>query len=238
MAKLGKAQELILAILSELEESGIRAQTLTSLVKFVYLVDYSVAKETGGLTHTSLDWRFLHFGPFDAAVMRDIDTLESLGRLNRISGGGTSKDYQLYSLNESISRFTLEAVGVTKRAAMRAREYFQEYASDQSKLLNFVYFETEPMEAAEPEQVLDFSLCRADKWQDVKPLKATPIPSGALKTFRERLAARHAAEDARRTSPIVWHGQYDAMYHDAMARLDATGKFGDNLAGSSAILAL
>lgn len=76
MLKLDKAQEVVLAILSELEESGITTLMLTSLVKFVYLVDYSNAKESGGNTLTASKWHFLHFGPFDSAVMEGIDVLE------------------------------------------------------------------------------------------------------------------------------------------------------------------
>jgi len=170
--------------------------------------------------------------------MQNIDDLEHLGWVNRQSGGGTDKDYQLYSLAESVTRRTLESVGLTVRAAARVRQYLQEYARDQSKLLNFVYFQTEPMADAAPEALLDFSSCRADKWQDIKPLKANPIPAGALKAYRERIAARHAAEEARAANPIVWEGQYDDVYQRAMEMLDATDGLHNRLAGTTAILAL
>lgn len=237
MMKLDKAQEVVLAILSELEESGIAALTLTSLVKFVYLVDYSHAKETGGETLTVSKWHFLHFGPFDSGLMKGIDVLEVQHLIERKSGGGTTKDYQLYSLGKSVARRSLESIGLPAHGAARVRQYLQEFARDQSKLLNFVYFKTEPMEAATPGALLDFTDCRADKWQDVKPLKAQPIPPAALQAYKDRLAERRADEAAKRRQPIVWEGPFDDVYQRAMALLDSQGP-GDKIDGGAGILAL
>lgn len=216
-----KAQEAIIAILSELEQSGLRSLTVTSLVKFVYLVDYANAKANAGQTLTGSQWRFLHYGPFDAGVMSDLDFLDARHILNRKSGGGTDKDYHLYSLSDHVARTSFEAIGLAKLAAIRVRQFLQDYARDQSKLLNFVYFKTEPMEHAQPEAILDFSVCRADTRQEIKPMQAKPIPPHALKAYRERVAARRAAEDAQRRVPIVWEGPYDDTYHSAMTMLDA-----------------
>jgi hypothetical protein len=238
MAQLNKAQEVILAVLSELEESGVRTLTLTSLVKFVYLVDYWHAKESAGTTLTSLNWRFQHFGPFDGAVMDAIDGLERIHWLDNQSGGGTSKDYQLYSLAASITRRTLQAIGLSARAAANVRQLLQQLGRDQAKLLNFVYYQTEPMENAEPGALLEFATCRPDRWQDIKPIAAKPIPSSALKAYRERIAARQAAEDAKRRPPIVWQGAYDDVYVSAMAMLDDESGLQENLGGRTAILAL
>lgn len=238
MAQLNKPQEVVLAILSELEESGVRALPLTSLVKFVYLVDYWNAKESGGTTLTDLNWRFLHFGPFDGAVMDAIDGLEHIGWLNSQTGGGTSKDYQLLSLAASVTRRALQSIGLSTRAATNVRLLLQQFGRDQSKLLNFVYFQTEPMENAEPGAVLEFATCRADKWQDIKPMASKPIPSNALAAFRARVAARQAAEDAKVRKPIVWQGAYDDVYDSAMALLDDAAGVQDNLGGRIAVLAL
>lgn len=238
MTPLNKAQEVILAVLSELEESGVHTLTLTSLVKFVYLVDYWHAKETSGLTLTSLNWRFQHFGPFDGAVMDAIDGLERVHWLDNQSGGGTSKDYQLYSLASSITRRTLQAIGLSARAAANVRQLLQQFGRDQAKLLNFVYYQTEPMENAEPGSVLEFTTCRPDRWQDIKPIAAKAIHSDALRAYRERVAARQAAEDAKRRAPIVWQGAYDDVYETAMTMLDEASGLQDNLGGRTAILAL
>jgi hypothetical protein len=238
MAQLNKAQEVVLAILSELEESGIRALPLTSLVKFVYLVDYWHAKESAGATLTALKWCFLHFGPFDGAVVSAINGLEHVGWLNNQTGGGTSKDYQLFSLAASITRRTLQSVGLSARAATNVRQLLQQFGRDQAKLLNFVYYQTEPMENAAPGDLLEFTACRADKWQDIKPIAAKPIPSDALKAYRARVAARQAAEDAKARDPIVWQGMYDDVYDSAMALLNDTTGVQDNLGGRTAILGL
>jgi hypothetical protein len=232
-----KSQETIIAILSELEESGIRSLTVTSLVKFVYLVDYAQAKSNAGATFTDLHWRFLHFGPFDGAVMDDLTVLDSRRALDLVNGGDTQRDYQIYQLTESVTRKTLEAIGVTKRAAGMVKQWLQSYARDQSKLLNFVYYDTEPMAEAQPQDLLDFSVCRADNWKDIKPIAAKPLPAAAVKAYRERLAARNLREAAQKRPPIVWEGAFDEAYHRAMAILDSDDG-GAMTIGNSGVLVL
>lgn len=93
------------------------------------------------------------------------------------------------------------------------------------------------MEAAEPEALLDFTVCRADKWQDVKPLKPKPIPPAALQAYKDRLAERRAAEAAKARAPIVWEGPFDDVYQRAMALLDGDG-LGDKIDGKAGLLTL
>lgn len=113
---------------------------------------------------------------------------------------------------------TLEDVGVTNRAQFRVRQFLRELAGDQAKLLNFVYFHTEPMEDAVPQSVLDFSSCRSDVYQQLKPVVMRPLPPEEIKKFRAKLFNRRRTRTTRRT--IQWEGPYDEVYAQAMRYLD------------------
>jgi len=226
---LTKTQEAVLAVLTELENAGIRAVTTTTLAKFLYLLDYYQAKETQGQTLTNTQWRFMHFGPYAASVPADFGALRDLGFVNETAGENVQQDYYLFSLAEGAERRTFEAVGLIKRAAANLRPQLREFASNLPRLLNFVYFQTEPMEEARPEEVLDFGLCRRDHFSETKPIQLRRLSNDAIQAYRARLAERRTAR-AKRPS-LQWEGPFDEVYAQGMAYLDdqlenASGKGG------------
>lgn len=227
--QLTKTQEVVLAVLSELESAGFRSVTTTTLAKFLYLADYHQAKETQGQTLTGTEWRFLHFGPYAASFATELDALRDLGLVNETAGTSVQKDYYLFTLPEGVERRTLEAVGLIKRAATNLRLQLREFATNLPRLLNFVYFQTEPMEEVRPEEVLDFSLCRRDLFSETKPVELRKLPADAIRAYREKLADRRATK-ARRQA-FLWEGPFDEVYAQGMAYLDdeledASGKGG------------
>lgn len=231
---LTKTQEAIVAILSELKDAGLFALTTTSLVKFLYLVDYSHAKESQGAIITGIAWRFLHFGPYAASLPVEIEDLIHKGFIEVQSGSRTDKDYYLYSLRDGISRRSLESIGLTRRAFSRVQQYLRDYSTDLPKLLNFVYFDTEPMEEAVPDELLDFSTCRQDLFNDVKPIALKLIPKTAIEAFQNKLAVSRAKKLAQ---PVIqWGGVYDEVYEQAMQYLDEKGN--SNAVAGSGILTL
>src|SRR5438132_7701621 len=91
-------EEALLAILREVRDAGLPPVTRTALVKYLYLLDYTSAQESGGARWTPVRWRFLHFGPFDGAVADSIDGLVRLGAIEEQRSSSTKKDYCLYKL--------------------------------------------------------------------------------------------------------------------------------------------
>lgn len=227
---LSKTQEAILAVLTELQDAGFRATTTTSLVKFVYLLDYSFAKESAGKTLTETAWTFSHFGPYAATVSADLDGLIRLGLVDEQAGQSRDKDYYLYQIGADVAKRTFEAIGLVNRAASRLRQFLRDFASDQSKLLNFVYFHTEPMEDARPEERLDFSACRQDLFAETRPVQLKALPAEAVKAYKTKLEERR--KQRQKVEAIRWEGPYDDLYIQSMQWLDeeldasAVGKAG------------
>lgn len=229
---LNKTQEVILAILSEAEEQGLRALTTTALVKFVYLVDYANAKETNGQTLTNSAWRFLHFGPFDAALPNELEVLVDRGYLSERTSDRADKDYYVFSLTEGVARRSLASIGLANRAITRVQQYLRKYSGDLNKLLNFVYYETEPMEEAPPNGALDFTLCRSDTFQETKPIPLNQLLKSSIEAYRVRLTELQAARLER--PRVKWEGVYDEVYEQAMRWLDDEDR--ENGVGNSGIL--
>jgi hypothetical protein len=209
--------ETILALLLAAREAGEPKLTTTALIKFVYLVDYYTAVASGGQIFTGVTWQFLHFGPFDASVASALDELAVKGRVDIQQGGGTSKDYYLYSLGQHRQAKPLSELGVQRDARIQVEQKIREFARDLSALLNFVYYDTEPMQHAEPEQRLDFSLCQQIPYQSVRPLAMKPIAQDKLTAYRTALAVRR---DRAKQAPIEWRGEYDDAYYAALRELE------------------
>lgn len=55
----------------------------TFLIKFLYLADCLYAEENGGETFAQAEWEFLHFGPYSASLVGEV---QALVNANFVSG--------------------------------------------------------------------------------------------------------------------------------------------------------
>lgn len=209
----------ILAILLESKQAGVGNITRTALMKYLYLLDFYTAEDTQGNTWTGAAWRFHHFGPYAQALADDIDLLAGKSLIQEIAGGGgSSKDYTLYSIGEWSTAKTLAALGFSSYVRDRIAKDIRRFANSLPSLLDEVYFRTEPMSGARPGQALDFSGCERLEFSSVKPIKMKPIDQKAaaavLKRLQERVAKRKSAG-----SKVVWEGSFDEIYSSAVAEL-------------------
>lgn len=174
MAKATKyiTADITEALLYEAKLIGVRSFTRTALTKYLYLVDYWMAKENNGKTFIGVEWRFHHYGPYSEALASDIDFLPTLPFINKVDVSREDKDFTLYSLGEYSRNKTLEAVGITSNVKDRLLQAVKAFAGDLNGLLNFVYFETEPMIGISPGDVLSFENLRKQNFkQDIKLIK-------------------------------------------------------------------
>lgn len=181
----------ILAILLESKQAGVGKITRTALMKYLYLLDLYMAEETQGNTWTGAAWRFHHFGPYAQALADDIDLLAGKSLIQEITGGGgSSKDYTLYSIGEWSTAKSLEALGFPRDARMRLGEAIREFAQNLSGLLDMVYFRTEPMRGVRPGQDLSFASARkVDFKADIKPVQI-PVTDSARAANIQALAKK------------------------------------------------
>jgi hypothetical protein len=212
--------ETLQAVLLLAREMGKPGLTTTTLVKLTYLVDYFTATETGGAPFTETPWEFLHYGPFHSSLLPALALLVTAGAIDEQTGGGVDKDYTVYSLPTHREPKSLDDLGVPRNARMNVERRLREFSGDQSALLNFVYYETEPMQGATPASRLDFSVCQPTPYASVRPLAMKPVPPAKLAAYRANLAA---LRNRMRPPPIEWKGKYDEVYYGAMAELDGEG---------------
>jgi len=139
------------------------ALTTIRLVKFVYLADLYNARFNKGETITQFPWAFINYGPYCSNVMQSIDDAALKGFINSkaYENNYSEKDYRLFSCYDE------NYLSIKKEfqlAVMSELQYaIRKYGDDTAQLLDYVYFNTEPMQNVRKGDRLDFSLAEQPK---------------------------------------------------------------------------
>lgn len=167
-----KTADIAEALLYEAKQIGVRSFTRTALTKYLYLLDYWMAKENNGKTFIGVEWKFYHYGPYSEALASHIDFLPTLPFINKVDVSRENKDFTVYSLGEYTRNKTLESIGISSNVKGRLLQAIKAFVGDLNGLLNYVYFETEPMDGVKPGDVLSFENLRKQNFkQDIKQIK-------------------------------------------------------------------
>ena len=144
----------------------------TRLIKLLYLTELEYYRRTGKRL-TSLAWQFYHFGPYAAALEPYV------GDLNSIVSGGLLAEM----LSKSPGEKSLDDPDLRHAIVDVVHEWgFAEL----NTLLDHVYFETEPMQAASRGEFLDFATTSRAKPQ----MLSLNLDRKKLKTLRDKLKER------------------------------------------------
>lgn len=128
---------------------GIPEPGITRLVKIVYLADLEWRRFHDGEPIAPLSWRFHHFGPYaDEFTQLTGEVNAEMAELNE---GRFIKRISFSGHNPPVNQVP-EAV-----SSLVARLVKEWGSGDLNSLLNYVYFETEPMENARRGGRLDFT---------------------------------------------------------------------------------
>lgn len=219
-------------------ERDIRLTTVR-LVKFVYLADLYYARKTGGATLTGFPWAFVYYGPYCSEVMVAIDNAVSVGTISRQtyeSRYADNKEYHLFTSRDQEAdkledQFPLQVVSPLKSA-------IRKYGDDTASLLDYVYFETEPMMGQVVKgDVLDFS--RARNVQIDKPAQLKRLSRAKIARAREHLenlsrkmneGRQRLAEESARTERFL-----DDVYFRALEQMNGED-LGPGLEGTARIV--
>lgn len=212
--------EVILAVLEEARRQSRTPLLKTVLIKLLYLLDVYAAEEFGGRPLSGWEWRFLHFGPYSTAAVQLIDSLVTKRLINAQEKESASgdKEFVLYDLADYRSAKNLRGLGIAGAIQLRIQADIQRYSRDLQGLLNYIYFQTEPMMAAAPGSVLDFSICRKADSMDFRPVTMLPLRPKAVKKVRERLRALIQARKGGYQE--ITEGPYDEIYFRALVELE------------------
>ena len=176
----------------------------TALVKLVYLVEVEYWRRYGKPV-TGLEWRFHHYGPYSAELDREINDnplFQVFG--DRNSGYGFSPSPAWKEIQAAFNTHYDQAV--RRIADNVAKQWGME---NLDTILEYVYFETEPMLDAERGEILDFSKIQMEEF----PTRREP----RLSFSDEFISDLRARWDRRRetpASPAAKHEVPDEPLHD------------------------
>jgi hypothetical protein len=186
--------------------------TRLRLVKFLYLTDLFFAREKNGQTLTKFPWAFVHYGPYCSEAVSEIDAAVSLGLIEEqaYQSKYEDKDYYLYRSLVEEEPFLLSDLPTYVSSELKWA--IQKWGEDSGGLLDYVYFETEPMINVHRGDFLDFSKARKPIKQpkiQMKKLskKQLNIAKEAIKKLSEKTLANERARNYQYTSTL-----YDEKY--------------------------
>ena len=158
-----KIIDLIQFIVCYASERDIKLTTVR-LVKFIYLADLYHAGYFSGKTLTALPWAFVNYGPYCREVMESIEHAVLHGVISKQtfeSKYADSKDYNIFFCKDDVTdklrdSFPPEVTSKLQKAIKR-------YGDDTASLLDYVYFETEPMMDVKKGDTLDFAKAKLEE---------------------------------------------------------------------------
>ena len=217
-----RVRSSVLAVLRAVKDAGLPHLTRTALVKFVYLLDYLYAEEHAGETASGSRWYFDKFGPFAADLASGIDSLERVGTIQSRGGYAADGDFTLYWLGEFPRGPSFMEVGLSINKAGVLEQWIRKFSRDLSKLLDFVYFHTDPMRDAVPGRALSFApLAASDDVTSYSPVcVADQSRLYRLLELSNKMRERYRASLAAAKEHPAPTDIYDAVYANAMMAFD------------------
>jgi len=143
-----KLKSIVLFILERADNKDIPIGK-TRLVKLLYLLDVEIYK-LSKKTLTGLEWIFFKYGPYALEIEGFLDKIGVMEQDMHI-GKGRFFSRLITEIDEEDIKVDIETKSVIEKL-------IEEWGTaDLNELLDYVYFETEPMLSAEFSQRLDFS---------------------------------------------------------------------------------
>ena len=150
------------------------------------MADLYQARSQKGKTITGFPWRFIYYGPYCSEAWECIEEASRAGFINKEtfeSGFDEEKEYSFFSCNDSEAEGIGEQIRIGPLSQLQVA--IKKFGDDTPLLLDYVYFETEPMEDARKGDLLDFS--RAKMHEPLKTVQLKKIPQDKIKLAREKI---------------------------------------------------
>lgn len=150
------------ALVKDAADEGFLMRKIT-LIKYLYLLDVYMAQETGQ-KFTDIDWIFWKFGPYsnDSASLID-EIIENGLIVEQRYDTRYDKDFVQYKpIDNSPSRKDVWKLFPQKVLNKIFNSDLKRFWDDTYKLLDYVYFDTEPMYNVKPGEKLNFENLEKD----------------------------------------------------------------------------
>jgi hypothetical protein len=207
-------KELIRAILTEAKKRGV-AVGKTKLVKLIYLADIEHYRDAT-TTLSEFDWRFHLYGPWAREFDTVLEQLQADASIRVESFSASGLDGERLSILEpkdlgEVIRSTNELF----RTKLQIETWLEKPTPE---LLNYVYFNTEPMQGATKQAQLDFSKVSADSPSLYRRSQSETSPGGKKRLKRRLEEFRHQVEAEASSGAIVV--DYSDSFFDALESLN------------------
>jgi hypothetical protein len=209
MAALSRSdlKQLICGILTQIRHHGGFA-TKTKLIKLLYLIDVESVRDVGE-TLTSLDWIFHLYGPWTTEYDALLLEMEQEG-LVQLRSGHDERDATFVNPVQVVG---LEKVPLPVTTYLAARHVIERWAVEPTrKLLDYVYFDTEPMENPIRGERLDF---RSVKPRNQIPLYR-PVRSSASEKEIRQVRRKFQELSSKAPRPKFTEPRYDSAFQEAV----------------------
>jgi len=193
---------IIKQVLREAKEEGMRSIGKTRLVKLIYLVEvefYRIYQKR----LTNLEWKFFHFGPYPLEIQEILGSLEFEKEEIDLASGKVFFKYSM-SFDEPVESYVSSDVG--RLVTNIVKEWGD---ANLNRLLDYVYFETEPMVDAKRGYILDFS--KILLWKETK-IKKIHLEPKRLIEIRRRIE-KHVSKLSRPKEGIKFNADLTRCLH-------------------------
>lgn len=193
-------KQLVSGILTLIRHHGGFA-TKTKLIKLLYLIDVESVRDSGARL-TSLDWIFHLYGPwareYDALLLE----MEQEGLIDREA-----------PFVNPVSLVDMDRLPLPVSTYLAARQIVERWATEPTRnLLDYVYFETEPMENPVRGERLDFRSVRPRNEVPLyRPVKSTASDK-EIEAMRRKFRERAVSAPRPKFTPP----HYDAAFQEAV----------------------
>lgn len=228
-ARLDAIYQYSLAIAAMSEDFRQRQLGAIHLLKYAYLADLAHAARREGQTYSGAPWRFYHFGPW---------ATEAFERIEPAIEAAAARTFRIQSFYaDDFTRFALDRDAAEEIARRQEQELplivynaisraVAEHGSDTADLLRHVYL-TEPMLAARPGELLDFTTAiRRPRPEAIESSQLEQASSKERKRRAETVEAarveikkRLATANRKRVVPTP-APRYDSVFFEGTAELD------------------
>jgi len=205
--------EIIRAILATFQRENLLPPRRTRLTKILYLLEVEYRRATGKRL-AELDWIFYHFGPYAHALREYLGGEEQDAAADVTVPAVAVRNGTAPGLSDAEFRGLLEHL---------VREWGD---ADLNRLLDYVYFETEPMEGVRRGERLDFGKIQPRPTLR-GPIRLDRVQLNRLQGQLARAAPRYRELRQKRPSPDfllenlrIWDEDGDARLVAAPCKLD------------------
>ena len=160
--------------------------TTNRLVKFIYLADLYHARIIKGQTITGFPWKFIYYGPYCTEAWETIESAAQTGFVCKESFDSKyseEKTFNLFSCDDPEAEKLEDQIHIGVISQLHSA--IKRFGDDTPQLLDYIYFETEPMEGAKKGDLLDFS--KAHLPEPVKKIQLNKIPEDKIKLAKEKI---------------------------------------------------